>query len=133
MDVRHLHTEKQRLAQKNLLFSAAIDALFANAPTGQVMTFVCDDEQDSAMEYYKLFNKYKQQHPALRPRLVGLCFFDDKFAAHLQAADMAAYVLREEARRVAERPNDPPSKLVAVLSEHSRTTTGSAPVGYYRL
>lgn len=60
------------------------------------ISLVIDDDQEFAMECYRLLNVLKATFPKVKQRICGICFVNDEVYAGVQAADMIAY----EARRL---------------------------------
>jgi hypothetical protein len=63
------------------------------------MHLICDDDEGTALNCYRLYRRAKIVNPALRDRLVALTFASDKDFAPLQAADMLSSLVRLEALR----------------------------------
>ena len=90
-----LPTDKVFRYRKNLMFEAIVDVMLRKVPETYTLIFLCDDDQDVAVQFYKSFDRFKRRRQQSAPRLGGICFFDDEQMAQLQAADLVAYVLRK--------------------------------------
>lgn len=87
--------------KKAMMFALLVRALLQQQKDPEsVLAFMCDDEQDVAVDYYKFLTRFKRHFPKLAPRVAGLCFYNDTRVYQLQAADMAAYVHRENAEGI---------------------------------
>ncbi len=63
------------------------------------MHVICHDEEQTALNCYRLYRRVKIVYPALRHRLVALTFANDKEFVPLQAADMLSSLVRLQALR----------------------------------
>lgn len=115
IDMRQLPTEKEYRYRKKLMFQAIVRRLLQVTPSKFVFAFICDDEQDAAVDYYRYLSNFKLKYQSLANRIGGICFFDDKTMAQLQAADMYAYVLRDTKERETSEPSRPPLPVSAYL------------------
>lgn len=80
------------------------------------VAIVCDDEESLAIGFYRMVNKLKNRHANLRSAIASVCFGDDKAAPPLQAADLYAYLCREELERQIERPSEAVSPFYQYLT-----------------
>lgn len=95
-DFGQVPTEKVFSYRKNLMFGELVLKTLRESADHVVLAFICDDEQDAAPEYYRLLNRFKAGNKKYARRIGGICFFNDARMPQLQAADMAAYVLRQK-------------------------------------
>jgi hypothetical protein len=63
------------------------------------MHLICDDDENTALNCYRLYRRVKIVDPTLRHRLVALTFASDKEFVPLQAADMLSSLVRLQALR----------------------------------
>jgi hypothetical protein len=89
-------------------------------------TLVCDDHERYAIECYKLLNKMKLRHVGLRKKLASICFADDKQHPPLQAADLWAYLNRQEMERRLNSKDDPVSPFYTALTDKFRMPDAKA-------
>jgi hypothetical protein len=64
------------------------------------VSIICDDDEDTALNFYQLYRRFKRIDPELKKKLVSLSFSDDELYPALQAADLVAGLMRLEALRV---------------------------------
>lgn len=74
-----------------------IELISSTRDTG--FNVICDDEEETAPQVYKLYRKVRLNYPSARERIKCLSFGDDEFFMPLQAADMMASLIRLEAGR----------------------------------
>jgi hypothetical protein len=67
-------------------------------PDGDHISIVCDDEEETAWTFYKLYRRVKKVWPGARKKLIALTFGDDAFMFALQASDVVSSLMRLEAR-----------------------------------
>jgi len=60
----------------------------------------CDEEESYAQKFIRLFTKIRTIHPDMRRQFVSIAFADDKHFFQLQAADLIASLVRQEANHV---------------------------------
>lgn len=61
---------------------------------------ICDDEEAIALGMYDLYRKVRNKIPGAREGFQALTFADDRWSMGLQAADMIASLMRQEADRL---------------------------------
>ncbi len=83
---------------------------------------IVDDEEEYSIECYRLLTKLKLKNPAMRKRVTSLCFANDNFYPPLQAADLLAYVTRQELIRKSLEPGRTPGALYSALTIKHRGT-----------
>lgn len=75
--------------------------------SGDHISIVCDDEEETALEMYKQYRRVKMVWPVARAKCAALTFADDEVFVELQAADMIASLARLVARNALHgEPND---------------------------
>ncbi len=71
------------------------------------ISIMCDDDQDTALNFYQLYRHFKKTDLVLRKKFVSLSFSDDSRYPALQAADLIAGLIRLDAlRRFGYHPHD---------------------------
>lgn len=113
-DVRNFKANSV-VGKKKELFDTVLGSIIGWLKPSFVMTIFCDDEQDTAEEYYKLLNRYRRAHQGVADKIAGICFHDDKVFPPLQAADLVAWTLREELERSVVSPEKPQSERYRIL------------------
>jgi hypothetical protein len=73
---------------------------YLNVIPGSTANIICDDEEKYFVECYKMMARYKRNNRLLRDKFVSLCAANDAAFPQLQAADVFAYIIREEAGRL---------------------------------
>lgn len=63
------------------------------------LSLICDDDEGTALNCYRLYRRIKKVLPDLRPKLVSLAFADDEVFVPLQAADFLSSLARLDALR----------------------------------
>jgi Protein of unknown function (DUF3800) len=63
------------------------------------VSLICDDDQQTALNCYRLYSRIRTINPDLRRKLVSIAFADDEEFVPLQAADLFASLCRLEAGR----------------------------------
>jgi hypothetical protein len=124
-----LPSEKVIRYKKATLFAMVLAKLLEEPESNPYdFAFMCDDEQDVAIQFYQYLNRFKQRHPEVAPRINALCFCEDSGIPVLQAADLVAYVLRQA--RTGQRspleailfPDNPEVRTEVVLNWSRRPT-----------
>lgn len=60
------------------------------------ISIMCDDREETALNFYQIYRRFKRTSPELRKKFVSLSFADDKSFPALQAADLIAALVRLE-------------------------------------
>lgn len=103
-------------------FARAMLEVVGFTPAHDKIIFVCDDEEEKALPFYKLYRRVKKVWPEARDKLVAISFADDKYLFALQAADLVAALMRLEAgRRLARVRYDYLPLSKAVMKKPDRT------------
>jgi hypothetical protein len=63
------------------------------------ISVMCDDDEDTALNFYALYRRFKKIDSEMRRKLVSLSFSNDEMYPGLQAADLVAGLMRLEALR----------------------------------
>ena len=63
-----------------------------------VFSVICDEEPEKALICHAHYNGVRRAHPQIRKKTASLSFANSKHFLPLQAADMAAFLARHEAR-----------------------------------
>lgn len=82
----------------------------------------CDDDDRTVESFAKFVKRKKLRDPSSRDRIIQLTFADDRFYPALQAADMLAYVEREEMVRQESESSPSPSPLYLAINEEGAHT-----------
>ena len=61
------------------------------------LNLICDDEEETAWSMYQLYRRVKLVYPDANEKLRAVTFADDRWSFGLQAADMVASLVRQEA------------------------------------
>jgi Protein of unknown function (DUF3800) len=69
-------------------------AEFASA--SDKISLICDEDEQTALAFYRLYRRIKKVAPGVQKRLVAISFADDRFLFALQAADLIAALIRLE-------------------------------------
>jgi hypothetical protein len=79
---------------------------------------ICDEDEQTALTFYRLYRNYKRVWPGMRNRLVGISFTDDRHLFALQAADFVASLIRlETTSRLTKRKYDYKKLFRALAAE----------------
>ena len=81
-------------------FARAMLHVIDFTPEKDKITFICDDEEQVALDFYRLYRRLKKVWPPARKKVGGICFVDDEYLFALQAADFVAALLRLEAGKL---------------------------------
>lgn len=63
------------------------------------ISLICDDDMETAWDCYRHYRGIRRVHESIRKKTVSLTFADDRYFPALQAADMASFLIRLEAKR----------------------------------
>jgi hypothetical protein len=99
---KQLPSDDQKLFGGNPHYVAFVKLLldiFDAVKDEDTLTVVCDDDEETALQIYKLYRKIKLGWRDARHRLVAISFANDDFFHPLQAADMIASLCRLEAKK----------------------------------
>ena len=80
-------------------FLRAIIDVIDVIPTQDKIQIICDDEEQMGVPFFKLYRQVKREWPDARERLTAITFADDRFVLGLQAADLVASLMRQEANK----------------------------------
>lgn len=70
----------------------------------------CDDDEETALHFYRLYRRVKKVWPECRRKLGGIAFVDDRYMFGVQASDLVASLIRLEAE----------SQIVGTKYDYSR-------------
>ena len=62
------------------------------------IAMMCDEDEETAWNCYRLYKRVKEIHPQAGRRLAAISFADDVHFPALQAADMLSFLCREQAK-----------------------------------
>ena len=68
------------------------------ARSGESITMMCDEDEETAWNCYRLYRRVKELDPKAERRLAAISFADDTNFPALQAADMLSFLCREQAK-----------------------------------
>ena len=66
---------------------------------GDRFSLICDDDQSTALNCYKLYSRVKTVTPDVKRKMISITFADDEHFPSLQAADLLASICRQEGAR----------------------------------
>jgi hypothetical protein len=66
-------------------------------PDNDKLTLICDDDEETAWEFYRLYRRVKKVWPDARKKFGGIAFVDDRYLFGVQASDLIASIMRLEA------------------------------------
>jgi hypothetical protein len=114
--IDHLKVPSKRLPKAKVnQFRMLLRQLLHQVPDDFTLHLLVDEDQEAAMDYYRLFHRFKNEVPQFRDRLAGICFFSDTDVPHIQCADFLAYLGREDAERITLRPHQPRHPALTML------------------
>jgi len=58
---------------------------------------ICDDDEGTALPFYRLYRRVKKVWPEARRKFAGISFVDDRYLFGIQASDFVASLIRLEA------------------------------------
>jgi hypothetical protein len=96
-----LPSETQRLLGKDpayVSFQSCITAILGHGGQEEsLVSLICDDEEQTAWNFYQLYRRVRLNRPDANKQLVSIAFANDKHFTTLQAADLVASLSRLEA------------------------------------
>lgn len=72
--------------------------LLAEFARSEKITIMCDEDEETALNCYRLYRRVKEINPKVGKRLAAISFADDVNFPALQAADMLSFLCREQAK-----------------------------------
>ncbi len=66
-------------------------------PDRDRMVMVCDEDEETAKNFYDLYRRVKKVHPEAKRKIVAISFCDDHYVFAVQAADFIASMVRLDA------------------------------------
>jgi hypothetical protein len=88
-------------------FARSILEIVEECPNDGRILLYCDDEEQTALPFCRLYRKIKNQYSDAHTKLRGISFVDDELSFPLQATDLVASLVRQEAfSRFRDRPYD---------------------------
>jgi uncharacterized protein DUF3800 len=66
-------------------------------PDGSKVTMICDDDEETALPFYKLYRRIKKVWPEAHKKFGAIAFVDDRYLFGVQASDLVASILRYQA------------------------------------
>jgi hypothetical protein len=82
-----------------LAFARSILQVVDFTPANDKITFICDDDQQTAEHFLALYRRIKNVWPPAREKVHAICFAKDDFLFALQAADLVSSLFRLESGR----------------------------------
>jgi hypothetical protein len=80
-------------------FLRAVLRVLEFTPDHDKISITCDDEEQTALAFYRLYRRIKKVWPHAKQQLICLGFGDDQYLYGLQAADMISGLMRLEMTR----------------------------------
>jgi hypothetical protein len=80
-----------------MAFMRTMQRILDFAPPRDGIVLVCDEDEETAFEFYKLYRRIKKVMPGVRKKLNAISFCDDNFVFAVQAADFVASMVRLDA------------------------------------
>jgi hypothetical protein len=84
---------------------------------GDELSVICDDDEASALNMYRLYMRVKRNFRGSRDQLTCLTFGDDMYFAELQAADMVASLCRLDADKTLHGKQHDYQELIQELKQ----------------
>jgi hypothetical protein len=66
-------------------------------PERSKVTMICDDDEETALPFFRLYRRVKKVWPEARRKFGGIAFVDDRYMFGVQASDLVAALVRYEA------------------------------------
>lgn len=66
-------------------------------PEQSKVTMICDDDEETALPFFRLYRRVKKVWPDARRKFGGIAFVDDRYLFGVQASDLVAALIRYEA------------------------------------
>ncbi|HTS04592.1 MAG TPA: DUF3800 domain-containing protein [Candidatus Eisenbacteria bacterium] len=63
-------------------------------PDRSKITMICDDDEETALHFYRLYRRVKKVWPDARRKFGGIAFVDDRYLFGVQASDLVASIVR---------------------------------------
>ncbi len=82
-----------------MAFARTMLHLVDYTPARDKISFICDEDEATALHFYHLYRRVKKVWPKAR-KMVGISFADDKYLFALQAADLVAALMRLESGKL---------------------------------
>ena len=103
------------------LLIALVRQLIPLVPAEAPLALICDRESDLAREILSWIDALGRSERSLYERIAGVCFMNSRDVVILQAADMVAYLVREDAERfAADSSVSPINPLLDKLAPHGQ-------------
>jgi hypothetical protein len=100
-----------------LAFLLTVIKVIDDMPGDGIISFICDDEEQTALPMYDLYRKIKRLRPEFRSKMRGISFVDDEWVFGVQAADFVTSLSRLEATRKFHGTNYDYETLFAALTK----------------
>lgn len=110
------------IEKKKQLFQGAMLALLRAIPADCAVMILCDIEKDVEETFRGWIEGLARTESEKVARVVGISFYDDKFAQPIQFADMVAFIARQEIERRLVRPDDEVNPLYPLLVGDAEAT-----------
>jgi Protein of unknown function (DUF3800) len=85
-------------------------------PDRDGMVLVCDEDQETALAFYRLYRRVKQVMPSVKRKLQAISFCDDNAVFAVQAADLVASMVRLDALARRDRKKHEYRRLFRALT-----------------
>lgn len=113
-------SEKARVQRKLKLFHLVIRDLLRQCPPGFPVSFICDQEQDLSSDCMRWLHKFQDLYPDTRNQIAGLCYMKTEHVVPLQASDLVAYLMRQDAQRDIDGLERRNSLYAALIDPHGQ-------------
>jgi hypothetical protein len=85
-------------------------------PDRDGMVLVCDEDEETALEFYRLYRRIKKVMPEVKRKLAAISFCDDTQVLAVQAADFVASMVRLDALARRDKKKHEYRKLFKALT-----------------
>ncbi len=83
-----------------MAFMRALLYVLDFTPPKDKISFICDDEEQMALPFYRMYRRIKKIWPGAKEKLAAISFVDSSVLWGVQAADLVSALMRLEAGRL---------------------------------
>jgi len=109
--------DANRARRARELFVTLVTQITNVAPPDVHLALICDREADLAKEVLLWIDAVARSNKPLYDRISGICYMNSRDLTAVQAADMVAYLCREDAERYAADPSSPVDLILERLTQ----------------